>query len=45
MKNVLRGAAKLGEDWMSVILGLLVVAVVMACGLARVPWPLFGWLR
>lgn len=35
----------IGEDWWSVVIGLLVLVIVIATGLAKVPWPLFGWLR
>ncbi len=35
----------LSEDWLSVLVGLLVVLLVALGGLARVPWPLFGWFR
>lgn len=33
------------EDWVSVLVGLLVVLLVVLVGLSKVPWPLFGWFR
>ncbi len=45
MSEPKRGRQGLGEDWLSVVIGLLVIALVVASGLTRVPWPLFGWLR
>jgi hypothetical protein len=35
----------LSEDWLSVLVGLLVVLLVALGGLAKVPWPLLGWFR
>lgn len=40
-----RARRGLGDDWLSVVIGLLVLVVAIATGLAKVPWPLFGWLR
>jgi hypothetical protein len=40
-----RTPRKLSEDWLSVIIGLLVVLVVALGALAKVPWPLFGWFK
>ena len=33
---------RLGEDWLSVLIGLAVVALVTLLGLTSIPWPLFG---
>jgi len=33
---------RLSEDWVSVILGLAVVALVAILGWTSIPWPLFG---
>jgi hypothetical protein len=33
------------EDWLSVVIGLLVVLLAALGGLAKVPWPLFGWFK
>ncbi|MBN1858316.1 hypothetical protein JW848_03820 [Candidatus Bipolaricaulota bacterium] len=33
---------RLGEDWMSVVLGLAIVLVVTLLGLTSIPWPLLG---
>lgn len=32
----------LSEDWISVLIGLALVALVALIGLASIPWPLFG---
>jgi len=34
--------SKLSEDWLSVLIGLLVVALVALLGVTSIPWPLFG---
>jgi len=34
---------RLGEDWLSVIIGLILVVLVWIGVVGRVPWPLFGW--
>jgi hypothetical protein len=36
---------KPGEDWLSVIISLLVILLVTLGGLAKVPWPLVGWFK
>ena len=36
---------RLSEDWISVLIGLAVVAVVALIGLTSIPWPLFGVLK
>lgn len=36
------GKRGLSEDWVSVLVGLAVVAVVALLGLSSIPWPLFG---
>ncbi|MBU1049493.1 hypothetical protein KKG90_05645 [Candidatus Bipolaricaulota bacterium] len=33
---------RLGEDWISVIVGLAVVLFVWLVGFSSIPWPLFG---
>jgi hypothetical protein len=33
------------EDWLSVAIGLLLVLAAALSGLAKVPWPLFGWFK
>jgi hypothetical protein len=38
-----RAPRKLSEDWLSVIVGLILVLVVGLGLLAKAPWPLFGW--
>ena len=35
---------RLSEDWISVLIGFAVVAIVALIGLTSVPWPLFGVL-
>jgi hypothetical protein len=37
--------SRLGEDWLAVIIGLGLVLFVWAGMIARVPWPLFGFLK
>lgn len=32
------------EDWLAVIIGLLLALLVGVGWITRVPWPLFGWL-
>ncbi len=32
----------LGEDWISVIIGLAIVLVVFLFSITSIPWPLFG---
>ena len=34
---------KLNEDWMSVIIGLVIVLLVGIGVLGQLPWPAFGW--
>ena len=36
---------KLSEDWLAVIVGLLLVVLVWIGAIAQVPWPLFGWFK
>lgn len=45
MSEPTRAPCKLSEDWLSVIIGLTLVLVVALGALAKVPWPLFGWLK
>ena len=35
----------LGKDWLAVIIGLGLVALVWIGAITNVPWPLFGLLR
>ncbi len=35
----------LGEDWIAVIIGLALTALVWIGAIKTVPWPLFGWLK
>ena len=34
---------KINEDWMSVIIGLVLVLLVGIGVLGKLPWPVFGW--
>jgi hypothetical protein len=34
-----------GEDWLAVIIGLGLVALVWIGAIINVPWPLFGFLK
>lgn len=33
---------KLSEDWLSVIIGLVIILAVSLFSLVSIPWPLFG---
>jgi len=35
----------LGEDWLSVLVGLLLVVLAWLGVIGNVPWPLFGFLK
>jgi len=37
--------SNLGEDWLAVIIGLGLVALVWFGAITKVPWPLFGFLK
>jgi len=37
--------SKPSEDWISVIVGLLIVLIVVLLNVTSIPWPLFGVLR
>ena len=37
-----RTRCKLSEDWLSVLIGLILVVVVALVGATSIPWPLFG---
>jgi len=39
------GLSRLGEDWLAVIIGLGLVALVWIGSITNVPWPLFGFLK
>jgi hypothetical protein len=45
MSEPQRARPRLSEDWLSVIVGLVVVLIAAVGALAKVPWPLFGWFR
>ena len=34
--------SRLGEDWLAVIVGLILVALIWIGLITEVPWPLFG---
>ena len=34
--------SRLGEDWIAVIIGLVLVVLVRIGVIANIPWPLFG---
>ena len=36
---------KISEDWMSVIVGLLVVVLIWAGALPKLPWPIIGMFK
>ena len=36
---------RLSEDWLAVIIGLALVALVWLGVIGRVPWPLFGFWK
>ncbi len=36
---------KISEDWMSVIVGLLIVVLVWINILGKLPWPIIGFLK
>ena len=38
-------SASLSEDWLAVIIGLGLVALVWLGVITNVPWPLFGFLK
>ncbi len=33
---------RLSEDWLSVVIGLVLVALVALLGITSIPWPLLG---
>ena len=37
-----RPKTPLSEDWISVIIGLVLVIIVAAFSITSIPWPLFG---
>ncbi|MEW5826021.1 MAG: hypothetical protein AB1778_04250 [Candidatus Bipolaricaulota bacterium] len=39
-----RRGRSLHEDWLAVLVGLVLVLLAGLGFLSRVPWPLFGWL-
>ncbi|MCX6093635.1 MAG: hypothetical protein NTY63_02270 [Candidatus Bipolaricaulota bacterium] len=45
MRQRRRTWPKPSEDWLAVLIGLAVVLAVALGGLAKVPWPLFGWFK
>ncbi len=38
-------ALALGEDWLAVIMGLILTALVWIGVIVKIPWPVFGWLK
>lgn len=36
---------RLSEDWLAVIIGLILVVLVRLGAIGRVPWPLFGFWK
>jgi hypothetical protein len=45
MSEPQRTPRKLSEDWLSVVIGLLVVLITALGGIVKIPWPLFGWFK
>lgn len=45
MSGLRRTPPRLSEDWLSVVIGLVVVLMVALGAMTRVPWPLFGWFK
>jgi hypothetical protein len=45
MSGPQRTPFRLSEDWLSVVIGLLVVLIAALGGIGKVPWPLFGWFK
>ncbi len=37
--------SQLGEDWLAVIVGLILVLLTWVGVITDVPWPLFGFLK
>ena len=37
--------SKLGEDWLAVIIGLVLVLLTRVGAITDVPWPLFGFFK
>jgi hypothetical protein len=37
--------SELGEDWLAVIIGLALVALIWIRFIINVPWPLLGFLK
>ncbi|MDX9956006.1 MAG: hypothetical protein RBT75_18040 [Anaerolineae bacterium] len=35
----------LGEDWLALIIGLILTALVWVGVITKIPWPVFGWLK
>lgn len=35
----------LGEDWLALIVGLILTALVWIGVIVKIPWPVFGWLK
>lgn len=40
-----QGALVLGEDWLALIIGLTLAALVWIGVIVKIPWPVFGWLQ
>jgi hypothetical protein len=35
----------LSEDWLALIIGLILTALVWIGVITKIPWPVFGWLK
>ncbi len=35
----------LGEDWLALIIGLVLAALVWIGVIVKIPWPVFGWFK
>lgn len=40
-----QGSLVLGEDWLALIIGLALAALVWIGVIVKIPWPVFGWLK
>lgn len=39
------GVVVLGEDWLALIIGSILTALVWIGVITKIPWPVFGWLK
>ncbi|MBN1919923.1 MAG: hypothetical protein JW892_01655 [Anaerolineae bacterium] len=44
-KQKISSAVALGEDWLALIIGLTLTALVWIGVITKIPWPVFGWLK